>query len=118
MSEFIILIKTTGNPIGSLPKEEQEKHIKKVGSFIQDLVTKGKMKNAQPLIPYGILLSNADKNFKTESIDENKEMIVGFYQILAANMEEAVNIAKTDPRFKDGTWRMEIREIMNVEGIN
>jgi hypothetical protein len=118
MSEFIILIKATGNPIGSLPKEEQEKHINKVGGFIQDLVTNGKMKNAQPLIPSGILLSNADENFETESIDENKEMIVGFYQILAANMEDAVNIAKTDPRFKDGTWRMEIREIMNVEGIN
>ena len=118
MSEFMLFIKATGNPIGNLPKEKQEAHIKKVGGYIQDIVRQGKMKNAQPLIPSGVMLSNMDGGFIDQSIDEAKEMIVGFYHIEAENMDEAIKIGKSDPRFEDGKWRMEIREIMNVAGIN
>ena len=118
MNEFMLFIKATGNPIGNLPKEKQEAHIKKVGGYIQDLVTQGKMKNAQPLIPSGVMLSNVDGSFTDQPINEDKEMIVGFYHIQAENLNEAIKIGKSDPRFDDGKWRMEIREIMKVDGIN
>ena len=118
MNEFMLFIKATGNPIGNLPKEKQEEHINKVGGYIQDVVAQGKMKNAQPLIPSGVILSNEDGSFSEQAINEEKEMIVGFYHIQAENLSEAVKIAKSDPRFDDGKWRMEIREIMKVDGIN
>ena len=118
MKEFMLFIRAKGNPVGNLQKEKQEEHIQKVGGFIQDIVTQGKMKNAQPLIPSGIILSNEDGSFTDQPINEKEEMIVGFYHIQAENLNEATRIAKSDPRFDDGKWRMEIREIMKVEGIN
>lgn len=118
MKEFMLFIRAKGNPIGNLPKEKQEEHIKKIGGYIQDLVTQGKMKNAQPLIPNGLILSNLDGDFINQAINEKEEMIVGYYHIQAENMNEAIKIAKSDPRFDDGKWRIEIREVMKVDGIN
>ena len=118
MSEFMLFIKATGNPIGNLPQEKQEAHIKKVGGYIQNLAVNGNLKNAQPLIPSGVNLSNLEGSFSEAPIEENQEMIVGFYHIQAKSMTEAIKIAKSDPRFEDGKWRIEIREIMKVEGIN
>jgi hypothetical protein len=118
MSQFMLFIKATGNPIGNLPQEKQEAHIKKVGGYIQNLAVNGSLKNAQPLIPNGVVVSNLDGSFSETAIDEKQEMIVGFYHIQAKNMTDAIKIAKSDPRFKDGKWRIEIREIMKVEGIN
>ena len=37
MNEYMLFIRASGNPVGSLPKEKQEEHIQKVGAFIQDL---------------------------------------------------------------------------------
>ena len=118
MNEFMLFIKATGNPVGNLSQEKQDEHIQKVGGFIQDIVTQGKMKNAQPLIPNGVILSNEDGRFTEQPINEKEEMIVGYYHIQAENLNEAIIIAKSDPRFEDGKWRMEIREIMKVDGIN
>jgi hypothetical protein len=118
MKEFMLFIKATGNPVGKLPKEKQEEHIQKVGAFIQKTVSQGKMKNAQPLIPSGVILSNEEGNYTDKKINEKEEMILGYYHIQAENMDEAIKIAKSDPRFDDGKWKMEIREIMKVDGIN
>ena len=114
----MLFIKATGNPIGNLTAEKQQDHIQKVGSFIQDLVRSGKLKNAQPLEPNGVVISNKNGGFTEQGINENEENIAGFYHLSSKDMDEVINIAKSDPRFNDGEWKMEIRPIMNVEGIN
>ena len=43
---------------------------------------------------------------------------VGMTHILAKDLHEAVEIAKSDPRVDDGIWKIEVRPIMKVEGIN
>ena len=63
MNDFMLFIKATGNPIGSLSQEKQGQHVQKVGGFIQNLVTQGKMKDAQPLIPSGVDISNDNGSF-------------------------------------------------------
>ena len=118
MKEFMLFIRAKGNPVGKLSKKKQEEHIQKVGGFIQDKVTQGKMKNAQPLIPSGVIISNKDGSFTEQPINEKEEMIVGYYHIQTEDLNEATRIAKSDPRFDDGKWRIEIREIMKVDGIN
>ena len=118
MNEFMIFIKAKGNPIGSLPTEKQQEHIQKVGGFIQGLVGSEKLKDAQPLEANGVIISNKNGNFTEQSIDEKEEIIVGYYLLIAKDIREAINIAKSDPRFNDGEWKMEIRPIMNIEGIN
>ena len=118
MNEYMLFIKATGNPVGNLPKKKVEAHINKVGGFIQNTVSEGKMMNAQPLIPTGMMLSNEGGSFSEKPLDEKEEMTVGFYHIKAENMKEALKIAQSDPRFENGHWKMEVREIMKVEGIN
>ena len=118
MKEFMLLIKATGNPIGSLPAEKQQEHIQKVGGFIQDLISRGKLKDAQPLEVNGLVISNKSGSFTEQSIDEKEEIIVGYYLLIAKDISEAIKIAKSDPRFNDGEWKMEIRPIMKIDGIN
>ena len=118
MNEFMLFIKAKGNPVGNLPQEKQEQHVQKVGGFIQNLVSQNKMKDAQPLIPSGVIISNESGSFIEQAINEKEEMIAGYYHIQAKDLNEATKIAKSDPRFEDGKWRMEIRQIMKIDGIN
>jgi hypothetical protein len=118
MKEFMLFIKATGNPIGNLPPEKQQEHIQKVGGFIGGLVDSGKLKAAQPLEPNGIVISNNTGAFSEHPIDANEEMIAGYYLLSAKDISEAIEIAKSDPRFNDGMWKMEVRPIMNIAGIN
>lgn len=118
MKEFMFFIKNEGNPVARLSAEQQQAHVEKVGAYIARLVAEGKMKAAQPLEMAGSILSLKNGSFVDGPFNETKEVISGYYHILAKDMAEAISIAKADPRFEDGDWRIEIRPIMKVEGIN
>lgn len=118
MNEFMLFIKNEGNPVAVLSPEQQQKHVQKVGQFIKQLVEEGKMKSAQPLEMEGSIVAFKDGTFTDGPFNETKEVISGYYHILAANLEEAIAIAKADPRFEDGDWRIEVRPVMKVDGIN
>ena len=66
----------------------------------------------------GSMLSFKNGKFIDGPINETKEVISGYYHIVAKDLNEAIEIAKSDPRFEDGDWRIEIRTIMKVDGIN
>ena len=118
MKEFMLFIRNEGNPVEKLSPEELQNHIQKVGGFITKLVSDGVMKSAQPLEMEGKIISRKNGAFIDGPFNETKEVISGYYHILAEDLNAAVEIAKSDPRFEDGEWRMEIRPIMKVEGIN
>lgn len=118
MKEFMLFIRSEGNPVANLEPEQQQEHVKKVGGFIKKMVSEGKMKSAQPLEMQGSILSYENGSFTDGPFNETKEVISGYYHILAKDLKEAVEIAKSDPRFEDGKWRMEVRPIMKVDGIN
>ena len=118
MKEFILFIRNEGNPVVNLSLEKQQEHVQKVGGFIQKMVSEGKMKAAQPLENQGSIISFENGNFTEVPLDETKEVISGYYLILAKDLNEAIEIAKSDPRFEDGKWRIEVRPIMKIDGIN
>ena len=118
MKEFILLIYAEGNPILQLSKEKQEQHIQKVGQFIESLAKTGKLKNAQPFEPTGVTITGSNGVFKETPLNADKGDIAGYYHIVAENMEEATSIAKSDPRFSDADWKIEIRSFLKMEGIN
>lgn len=118
MKEFMLFIRNEGNPIAKLSPQQQQEHVQKVGGFIKNLVGEGKMKAAQPLEMEGSMVSFDNGSFTDGPFNETKEVISGYYHILAEDLNEAVAIAKADPRFEDGKWRIEIRPIMKVDGIN
>ena len=118
MKEFMLFIRSEGNPIADLSLEQQQDHVQKVGSFIKSLVEQQKMKAAQPLEMEGTIVSFENGSFVDGPFNETKEVISGYYHIAAENLEAAVQIAKKDPRFQDGKWRIEVRPVMKVDGIN
>ena len=118
MKEFMVFIRNEGNPVLNMSPEQQQEHVHKVGAYIKGLMKDGKMKVAQPLEMEGTILSQKNGDFIDGPFNETKEVISGYYGILARDLNEAKEIIKLDPRFADGDWRMEIRPIMKVEGIN
>ena len=118
MKEFMVFIKNEGNPVMSLSAEQKQEHVQKVGAYIKGLFEAGKMKAAQPLEMEGTIISQKEGKFIDGPFNETKEVISGYYHILAADLREAIEIGKADPRFQDGDWKLEIRPIMKVEGIN
>lgn len=118
MKEFLLLIRNEGNPIAQLSPGQQQAHIQKVGAYIQQLVSEGKMTAAQPLENEGKILSRKNGAFTDGPFNETKEIISGYYLLKARDLNEALEIAKADPRFEDGDWRIEVRPILRVEGIN
>lgn len=120
MKEFFLMIRSQGNAMSSFSPEQVQQHVQKVGAYIEGLVKAGKMKSAQPLSLTGTIVAGGNgKAVKDGPFVESKEVIAGYYHILAEDLDEAVAIAKQDPRFEDAAdWKIEVRPVQNVSGIN
>jgi hypothetical protein len=119
MKEFMLLIRTEGDHLLPLSPEAQQKHIQKVMIYIEDLMKKGKLKSAQPLEQSGAIISGARGKLKDGPFNETKEVIAGYFLIQANDLDEAIQIAKTNPVFElTSTARIEVRPIKILEGIN
>lgn len=118
MNEFMLFIRSEEKPKADLSPEQLQQHIEKIGSFIKRLTEEGKMKSAQPLQMEGRMLSYQNGKVVDGPFNETKEVISGYYHLVAKDLEEALEIAKQDPRFEEGIWRVEVRPVMKVDGIN
>ena len=118
MKEFMLFIKATGNPVINLPADVQQKHIEKVGGYIQKMVADAKLLKAQPLKEEGAVVSMKNGQIESTNINKSEELTQGYYHIIAKDLKEAIEIAKKDPRFEDGNWKIEVRPILKIDGIN
>jgi hypothetical protein len=119
MKEFMLLIRTEGDHLLSLSAEEQQQHIQKVMVYIEDLMKAGKLKSAQPLELESAIISGTKGKLKDGPFNESKEVVAGYFLILAKDMQEAIDIAKRNPVFESSsTARIEVRPIKILEGIN
>lgn len=118
MQEFMIFIKTKGDHLAGLSPEQQQDHVQKIGKYIGGLMESGKLKGAQPLEMNGATIHGNKGVFKDGPFNESKEVIVGYFHIVAENLEEAIKIAKANPMFDDAEGSIEIRPIKQMGGIN
>jgi hypothetical protein len=118
MKEFLFFIMSEGKPLANASPEEMQQHIRKVGDYIRKNVKEGKFLGAQPLESNGVTIGGSKGNIFDGPYIESKEVISGYYHVLAKDMEEAVEIAKSDPRFDEENWSIVIRPIQKLEGIN
>lgn len=118
MQEFMLFIKTEGDHLEGLSPEQQQEHVQKIGNYIGDLMQSGKLKSAQPLDMAGTIIHGKKGIFKDGPFNESKEVIVGYFHILAENLEEAIEIAKANPVFESEEASIEIRPIKQMDGIN
>jgi len=112
MKKFMVFIYPQGESIFSLPEETQQKHIQKVGAYLGELKEKGLLLDAQPLQPFGTLLSGSKASLTVETIDQTN--IAGFYTLQANDLDTLIATLKKDPRFEDASWQLEVREILEM----
>lgn len=118
MQEFMLFVRTNGDHLSTLSPEDQQAHVQKIGSYIGGLMEAGKLKGAQPLEMGGAIIRSNQGSFKDGPFNESKEVITGYFHIVAENLEEAIEIAKANPIFEEEDATMEIRPIKSMEGIN
>lgn len=114
----MLFIKSKGDHLTSLSPEQLQAHVQKIGVYIGDLMEGGKLKGAQPLELHGAVVQVSNGALKDGPFVESKEVINGYFHILAQNMDEAIKIAKANPIFEEEDAIIEIRPIKHVEGIN
>jgi len=119
MNEFMLLIRTEGDHLSSLAPDKQEEHLQRIMKYIEDLMKKGQLKSAQPLEMESTIISGTKGKLKDGPFNESKEVIAGYFLILAKDMNEAVEIGRRNPIFEStSTARIEVRPVRLLHGIN
>jgi len=112
----MLLIRNEGDGKSALSSEQQQQFLNDCMVYIQNLTKNGKLKGAQPLVREGKMVSGRPGAFKDGPYNESKEIIVGYYHIIAKDMDEAISIAQENPEFAyvKGA-KIEVRPIKTVE---
>lgn len=118
MQEFMIFIRTKGDHLAGLSPEQQQAHVQKIGRYIGGILESGQLKGAQPLEMEGAIIHGNKGTFKDGPFNESKEVIVGYFHIVAESLHEAIEIAKANPMFEDAQGEIEVRPIKQMNGIN
>ena len=84
--------------------------------YVEELKKNGNLISAQPLIREGTMISGTPGAFSEGPYSETNEVIVGYYHILANDLEHAVAIAQGNPEFAyTTTARVEVRPVKMKE---
>lgn len=83
----------------SLTDDQHLAFIKECEIYIGKLKSENKLIAAQPLIREGVVIKKADNGWTENNISSDAEIQVGYYHILANDIDEAIKIAKHNPEF-------------------
>ena len=116
MKEFMLLIRNKLDHQNAWTSAVHQEFLKACELYIGGLKSSGKLIAAQPLIREGVVIFGASGSLKEKPLGEKEDVQVGYYHILAENMEEAISIAKNNPEFSYGeTASIEVRPIKTRE---
>jgi len=100
MKEFMFYIRNAMDAKKSLSEDQHLAFIKKCEAYIDKLKSENKLIPAQPLIREGLVIKKMDKGWNEKNITGDSEVHVGYYHILAKDIDEAISIAKNNPEFE------------------
>ena len=116
MKEFMLLIRNKIDHQSAWSAERHQQFLKGCETYIGKLKKNGNLIAAQPMVREGELVAGTKDRWIITPFNERKEVIVGYYHILAKNFEEAIAIAKENPEFAYSTTaRIEARPIKMKE---
>jgi hypothetical protein len=116
MKEFMLLILNRGDSKRAMSAKQHTAFVKECEAYIAQLKKDGKLISAQPLVKEGKIVSGSEGSWKEISLQPNREIQVGYYHILAADIDEAVAIAKRNPEFHyTPTAKIEVRPVKAME---
>ncbi len=116
MKDFLLIIRTEGSVWSDLSPEELQRHMEQGGAYIENLMKEGKLKNAHPIDKGSRIITDSNGTLKDGPFNESKELIAGYFHIIAADIDEAVSIAKANPIFQDIPSKIEVHPMMPIGG--
>ena len=116
MKDFLLLIRTEGDVWTSLSPRQLQEHMEHGTAYIGNLMKNGKLKSAAPLDKGGRIVTDNNGMLKDGPFNEAKEVIAGYFHIVAADIQEAVDIAKANPIFKDIPTKIEVHMMKAIGG--
>ncbi len=100
MKEFMFYIRNQKDAKNSLTAEEHLAFIRKCEIYINKLKSENKLIAAQPIVREGVIIKKSEKGWTEKDITADLEVQVGYYHILATDLDEAIKIAKDNPEFE------------------
>lgn len=100
MKEFMFYIRNEKDAKKSLTEDQHFAFIKKCEVYIGKLKSENNLIAAQPIVFEGVILKKADSGWTEKNIATDMETVVGYYHILAQDLDEAIRIAKDNPEFE------------------
>ena len=118
MKEFMLLIRNTGDSKAGFSPEVHKEFVSKCEVYIGKLKKEGKLIAAQPLVREGKIISGTPAAWNEKPFYVANDVQVGYYHILAKDMDEAIAIAKSNPEFEyTATASIEVRPIKMKEEV-
>jgi len=100
MKEFMFYIRNEKDAKKSLTADQHLAFIRKCEVYIGDLKNKNKLIAAQPIVREGVVIKRSENGWIEKDIIADTEVQVGYYHILASDLDEAIGIAKENPEFE------------------
>jgi hypothetical protein len=100
MKEYMFYIRNEKEAKKSLTENDHLAFIKKCEDYISRLKGENKLIAAQPIVREGVVIKKSGNTWFERDITDDKVVQVGYYHILANDMEEAIRIAKENPEFQ------------------
>lgn len=98
--EFMLYIRNAGDAKAALTADKHLEFVKKCEVYIGRLKAEGKLIAAQPIVREGFVISKNESGWTNKKVDPTKEVQVGYYHIIASDIDEALAIAKDNPEFE------------------
>lgn len=96
MKEYMLLIRNEIDHQAGWPPERHQEFLNKCEMYISNLNKEGKLLSAQPLVREGRMISGSKGAWKDKPFNEAKEVIVGYYHILAEDINGAIDVFGKD----------------------
>lgn len=116
MKEYMLLIRNEGDGKAGMSAEKHLEFVTACELYIGKLKAENRLIAAQPLIREGTIIRNTAGAWHKEPFTVNRDIQVGYYHILANNLDEAIAIAKENPEFAFNSGvSVEVRPIKTKE---
>lgn len=94
--------------------QEGMEHMQAWMNWMRDLQLKGSLVSGDPLLPSGKLISGSGKKITDGAYSSKGEQVGGYLIVSANNLDQAVEIAKDCPIFKE-EGNVEVRALQKIE---
>ena len=102
MSEYILLMHENDHAWTLMPKDEQQRILKRYFAWVDELKSTDSLRGGAPISDEGTLLQSVDGEVVEGPYTESKEVITGYFILEADSLEAAVAIARNCPALGHG----------------